>query len=85
MSDSDDRRDLEGDPEDPVAPGGTGATGGQSHGEDLGMHLEHDAEDHTETEPDGADGGRDQDEVVPFDKESRLSDVGPEDQLGPPG
>jgi hypothetical protein len=70
---SDDRHDREGNGEERVGPGG-GGTGGESHGEDLGMQLEHDAEEA------GTGSGRppgDREDTVPFDKESRLADQEP--------
>jgi hypothetical protein len=77
MVDSDDRDDLEGGRQDRPGPESTGGTGGESHGEDLGMHLDHhaegDAEERREPGSSGAENGGD--DPVPFDKESRLSDV----------
>jgi hypothetical protein len=73
---------LEGGQQEQAGPGSTGSTGGQSHGEDLALHLEHDAEGDAEDprQPESGpteDGREDQ---VPFDKESRLSDVDPQDE-----
>jgi hypothetical protein len=75
---SDDRHDREGDGEERVGPGG-GGTGGESHGEDLGMQLEHEAEGDAEEDARTGSGRPpgDSEDTVPFDKESRLADQEP--------
>lgn len=73
---------LEGSQQEQAGPGSTGGTGGQSHGEDLALHLEHDAEGDAE-DPRQPESGPTEDrreDQVPFDKESRLSDVDPLDE-----
>jgi len=69
---------LEGGQQEQTGPGSTGSTGGQSHGEDLALHLEHDAEGDAEDPRQPASGPTG--DQVPFDKESRLSDVDPQDE-----
>jgi hypothetical protein len=72
---------LEGGQQERTGPGSTGGTGGQSHGEDLARHLEHDAEGDAEDPRQPASGPtEDREDQVPFDKESRLSDVDPQDE-----
>ena len=73
---------LEGGQQEQGGPRSTGSTGGQSHGEDLALHLEHDAEGDAE-DPRQPESGPTEDrreDQVPFDKESRLSDVDPQDE-----